>query len=147
MEINLRKPFMLASVATPLGKGVVMADYLLGGDDQVILFAESAPLGTLTSASVILPPITPGGAWRASPVLRIERTNNNRKGEREFAVITVEDGTSYVSFNPKPPTKLSDTLIRLVDFPRRVKKSAKPKAGVRFQPASANDDASTSSDA
>jgi len=117
IEINLRRPFVLATIrASRAGEEDVLLDFIVSGDDDLLYFSENCPLGIMESAQLMLPPVEPEDKdWQFVRVARIDCTKAEHPSLRR-AVVTAVNGTRYTSMRAEPADRSFGALEPLVEF-------------------------------
>lgn len=93
IEVALHWPWYVATVQAP--NEHVRRTFALGTNDDLLLFAEQAPLGPLVALQLVLPPNDKRtDSWQLIPIVAVERYAE-AVGVAPLAVVTSTDGKRY----------------------------------------------------
>ena len=93
VELGDPTPWFIATVMDPNEQ--VERRFLLARSDDVIQFADQAPLGKLIALQLVLSPSwSPSGDWAMISIRRVARKRHRNK-EFESVVVTGSDGVHY----------------------------------------------------
>jgi hypothetical protein len=115
IEIALHWPWYIATVQGP--NEPVRRTFALGTNDDLLLFAQQAPMGPLVALQLVLPPDDKrANAWQLIPIVAVERYSE-AVGVSPLAVVTSTDGTTYGGVPLARMNAPKDGLTSLVRFP------------------------------
>ena len=116
VELLFDAPCFLATVIYVEDEAKIERNFLLASVDDVLAFAEDAPVGELVALQVLHSPRgSSSGEWSFVPARFIDREDEPQKGVRPSAVITASDGTVYRG-HPLPGGDEQGELTRVVEF-------------------------------
>ena len=117
VEMLFHAPYFLATVMHEEDDIEFKRNFLLAGDDEVLAFAEHAPLGKLVALQILHSPgESPSGTWSFTPARFLDRQANPPTGLPPLAIITARDGTMYGGHPLAPIDQDWGPLLRLLEF-------------------------------
>ncbi len=89
-------PWFLATVLDPTE--LIERRFLLARDEEVLIFADQAPLGKLTALHLMQSPMwSPTGDWKLVPIRRVDR-KHRKNPAFDSLVVTDPEGVQYSGF-------------------------------------------------
>lgn len=93
IEVAMHWPWYIATVQAP--NEPVRRTFALGSNDDLLLFAQQAPMGPLVALQLVLPPDDArSNGWQLIPIVAVE-CYAEAVGVSPLAVVTSTDGARY----------------------------------------------------
>ena len=116
VEIELQTPWFLATVFD--SNEDIERTFILSGCDDVLLFAEQAPLGKLIGLTLVQSPAwSATQGWALLPIRRVDRVARPAGDIDRTAVVVDAEGVRHGGFPVSPGEVPPGLLIPVLDLP------------------------------